>query len=311
MVGLNDRIEAARIAHSQTKAAPLIGRPTARRNGSVSGATGQTARVVKRFPPIDPQPNTTLARLQAAYLTGLSIVDRAEEYTATTAKDARLTPKGRRDAVMRSVLHNLIPDAHNTRQTIKNARAEVLERKSKLTVDGPDKSDIAAAFRRQEIRDLIREMKSADLPRFLARADLATEIAVAVLEMPAEFSGVPRDQHERLRQRVLTERFGPELAELAQIELAIAAAESTVEIGRDELRLEIGGLSVHEFNALAAPIEAKHAAPWLRRRGGEVHVVDLERRVERQPTDEELAIGIFADTHDEYLKEQTTVPAAA
>jgi hypothetical protein len=40
-------------------------------------------------------------------------------------------------------------------------------------------------------------------------------------------------------------------------------------------------------------------------------VVDLERRVERQPTAEELATGIFAITHDEYLKEQTTVPAVA
>ena len=295
MTSLNDRIEAARTAHSFTKKMPpSIGRSTSRRNGSISGATGQTARMVKRFPPIDPQPNTTLARLQAAYLTGLAIVDRAEEYTATNAKDGRLSPKGRRDTVLRSVLHDLIPEAHMARQAIKNARAEVSVRKSKLKIEGPDKSDIAAAFRRQEIRDLIREMKPADQPKFFARVDLSTEVAAAVLEMPAEFSGVPRDRHEWLRQRVLAEQYGPELAELTQIEEAIAAAESTVEIGRDELRLEIGGLSVDEFNALAAPIEARHSSPWLRRRGAEVHVVDLEQRVERTPTQNELDTGIFA-----------------
>jgi hypothetical protein len=51
-----------------------------------------------------------------------------------------------------------------------------------------------------------------------------------------------------------------------------------------------------------------HAAPWLRRRGAEVYVVDLERRVERAPTEKELATGIFANTHEEYMKEQATVP---
>jgi hypothetical protein len=75
-------------------------------------------------------------------------------------------------------------------------------------------------------------------------------------------------------------------------------------------RLEVGGLSVDEFNALAAPIEKKFSAPWLRH-GAEVHVVDPERRVERKPADEELATEIFANTHDEYVRGQTTVPAAA
>jgi hypothetical protein len=77
------------------------------------------------------------------------------------------------------------------------------------------------------------------------------------------------------------------------------------------LRQEVGGIDKQKWDELAAPIEAKHSAPWLRRRGTEVHVVDLERRVERQPTDEELATGIFADTHEQYLKEQTTVAAVA
>jgi hypothetical protein len=77
------------------------------------------------------------------------------------------------------------------------------------------------------------------------------------------------------------------------------------------LRLEVGGIDKQKFDELAAPIEAKHSAAWLRHRGTEVHVVDLERRVERPPTDEELATGIFAANHDEYMKKQATVPAVA
>ena len=71
--------------------------------------------------------------------------------------------------------------------------------------------------------------------------------------------------------------------------------------------MEIGGIDKQKWDELAAKIEARHAAPWLRRRGGEVHVVDLARGVERpNPTADELKFGIFANTHDEYLRAQTT-----
>jgi hypothetical protein len=111
-------------------------------------------------------------------------------------------------------------------------------------------------------------------------------------------------------QHALAARYGTEIAETTELEKAIAVAESVIEIARDELRLEVGGIDRQKWDELAAPIEARHAAPWLRRRGAEVHVVDLERRVERPPTADELANGIFAIDHEQYLKEQTTVAVA-
>ena len=290
----------------------LKGRSNIRRNGSATGVTGTTARIIKRWG-FDPQPNTTLARLESAYMSGLAAVDQIEDRTRSNAASGKFTPEGRKDDALKFALNSLIPDLHKARMAIKRAKAEVAERKSKLKVEGPDKMDVAGAFRRMEIRTFLREMKDAEQPEYFAKHgdNLPAEVVAAVLEMTPGFSGVPPERYEWLTQRALTARHGPEIAETAELEEAIAAAESTVEIGRDELRLEVGGLSVDEFNALAAPIEARHAAPWLRRRGAEVHVVDLERRVERPPTDEELATGIFANTHDEYLREQTTLPAVA
>jgi hypothetical protein len=40
---------------------------------------------------------------------------------------------------------------------------------------------------------------------------------------------------------------------------------------------------------------------WLRRRRAETRVVDLERRVEREDTADELATGIEAATHEEFV----------
>jgi len=290
----------------------LKGRNTIRKGGSVTGATGQTSRMIKRWR-FNPEPNTLLARLEAAYMNGLDAVDRIEERTQSNKTSGKFTREGARDDVLNYALSSLIPGLHKARMTIKRAKAEVAERKSKLKLEGTDPSDIAAAFRRMEVRTFLREMKSEERAKyFLSHGDnLPSDVAMAVLELPPEYSGVTTTQHELLAHRVLAARHGPEIAETAELEEALSAAESAVESGRDELRLEVGGIDKQKFDELAAPIEARHSAPWLRRRGAEVHVVDLERRVERKPTDEELAIGIFANTHDEYMKKQTTGPTVA
>jgi len=129
---------------------------------------------------------------------------------------------------------------------------------------------------------------------------------MAVLELPPEYSGVPKSRHDLIAASALQAQHGPEIAEIAELEEAITAAESAVETGRDEVRLEAGVTDPRKFDELAAPIETKHAAPWLRRRvenGAEViRVVDLERGVERQATPAEIECGVFYRDHDDYVR---------
>ena len=101
-------------------------------------------------------------------------------------------------------------------------------------------------------------MKGDDQKNYFARhgENLPTEVALAILEMPPEFSGVPKSRHDLLTERALTAQHGPDITEIAELEDAIAAAESAVETGRDEVRLEVGVHDEREFNELAAPIEA-------------------------------------------------------
>jgi hypothetical protein len=144
----------------------------------------------------------------------------------------------------------------------------------------------------------LREMKGNDQKNYFARYgdDLPCEVTMAILEMPPEFSGVPKSRHDLLTTKALEAQHGAEIAEISDLEEAIAAAESAVETGRDEVRLEAGALDQQKFNELAAPIEAKHDAPWLRRHKTngieEIRVVDVDRGVERLATPEEITNGI-------------------
>jgi hypothetical protein len=77
------------------------------------------------------------------------------------------------------------------------------------------------------------------------------------------------------------------------------AAESAVECRTRGIRLKSAVFDPHKFNELAAPAEAKANAPWLRKRLGEIKVVDSERSVERPATPEEIETGVYAKNFDD------------
>ena len=281
------------------------GRTTIRKGGSLTGNHGPVSRPIKLWP-FDTKPNSTLARLEAAYMSALEAVDQIEAHTRNSAASGKFTADGVKDDALEFAMSNLIPNFHRARTTIKKAKAEVAERKSRLKVEGPDKSDVAAAFRRMEIRTFIREMKSDEQTQFFAGYGdkLPAEVAMAILEIPPEFSGVPKSRHDLMMTRALVAQHGEEIAEISDHEEAIAAAESAVETGRDEVRLEAGALDQQKFNELAAPIEAKHDAPWLRRHKTngieEIRVVDVDRGVERLATREEIENGVEYPDYEHY-----------
>ena len=87
-------------------------------------------------------------------MSGLDAVDRIEAHTRSNVASGKFTPEGVKDDALKFALGDLVPTLHRARTTIKKAKAEVADRKSKLKVEGPDKSDVAGAFRRMEISNV-------------------------------------------------------------------------------------------------------------------------------------------------------------
>ena len=200
-------------------------------------------------------------RLEVVYLDGHGAMDRTEARHAANKADKRLTQDGVRDDLLKFVLNDVVPALHRGRTEIKKARMEVAERRSKLKIEAPDKTDFAAAFRRTEIRARLYDMKPDDQAKYFAEYgdNLPTEIAQAVIELPPEYSRVPKSRHDLLTERALDAQHHDAIAEIKEIEQAIEAAASTVEAARDEVRLEVGIHDPAKFDELAAPIEAKQA----------------------------------------------------
>ena len=66
-------------------------------SGSLTGLHGQRSRAIRLWP-FDAKPNTTFARLETAYMSGLNAVDQIEEHTRSTTASGRFTPQGVKDA---------------------------------------------------------------------------------------------------------------------------------------------------------------------------------------------------------------------
>ena len=247
------------------KFVPPKGRQTIRKGGSLTGANGPMSRPMKLWA-FESKPNTTLAKLEAAYLAGVEAVDRVEARARVNATNGKFTPEGAKDDVLRFALNDIVPELHRARTTIKKAQAEVAERRSKLKLAQPDKADAAGAILRMEIRQKIAAMKGSEQNKYFDQYgdNLPAEVAMAILEMPQEFSGVPASLRNQVMQRALESQHGPAIAEITELEQGIAAAEDWVEGSRNEIRLEAGVADERKFNEMAAPIEARHNAPWLR-----------------------------------------------
>ena len=98
-----------------------------------------------------------------------------------------------------------------------------------------------------------------------------------------------------LIERALEAQHGQALKEVQELERGIEIAERAVQLGREEIIREAETDAQH-FNQLAAPYESRAGIAWLRKDGDKVVVVDLDRKVSRQPTPEELATGHISPT---------------
>jgi hypothetical protein len=151
----------------------------------------------------------------------------------------------------------------------------------RLTLPKADPTDAAGAIGRMELRNWLRSLPQAERDRITIADDIDPGLRAAILDGPPMLTGVSSSHLSLMRERALRELHGGLIDDIAELSSAIDAASSAVEAGRDSTRLDTG-MSAQEFDAAARPIEQRQGVAWLRRRDGQLRVVDLERRLERE-----------------------------
>jgi hypothetical protein len=197
------------------------------------------------------------------------------------------------------------------RDAIASAKQEAVALREKTKLREPDTSDLWKIGLMLRAVDRFAAMTQEQRNKLTINPDKLDPItAEALVTAPASLTGITEVHRKLLVDRALQAQHGEAIAKLQELERAIEAAESAVEAGRDEIRLEAGVFDPRKFNQLAAPVEAKASAPWLRkfREGGK----DVIRKIQIPEgqkfgsaplaTPEEVEKGVFADDAETYRK---------
>jgi hypothetical protein len=295
------RILADNIARPQGRRTIRRPAPSVTPGNPMMPAASRQPRNIRMWDLGDGAPGTTKERLRLAYNAALNAVDSIEARKADTLRSGKFTPSGAADDALKYALTDLVPSFKRGRDTIQTAKREVASLRDKIKPQPTDKTDVVGAIRRWEMREFLRAMPDKARRDYIGkrRENIDPELALAVVELPSEFSGVLETDRNELLDHALRSQHGDAMEQLVELERAIEVAESAVETGRDEVRQETG-LPAHAFNERAAQIEGKRPTPWLRREGDQTVVVELDKRVARPATPEEIATGAFYRDFDEF-----------
>ncbi|MHC2320448.1 hypothetical protein [Bradyrhizobium diazoefficiens] len=211
--------------------------------------------------------NTTLGKLQRAYLRTLDAVDQVDARKRSAEASGKLTPAGIADDVRGFTLENLVPDYQNSRKTIAAAKQEAVTLKDSIKLEPTDRADMVGFLRRQEMRQHLKAMPAKERNAFISkhREDMDPEMALAIVEMPSAFSGVLNGDRTHFVERALRAQHAEKMEQLTLLEDAIATAESAMNAGAEELRAEAGFTTKSEFERAVEQVRPREYQPWLKK----------------------------------------------
>lgn len=149
----------------------------------------------------------------------------------------RLTDVGIREAILEKAKTETVPALRRAQHELKRTRDGISAYREKLVAPTIDKSDLAAAMLRQEIRARLVAMKDADRIRLLS-ATKDVRILDAYQELPT-FCRIPAEVENNLAEARLEASHGPEVHKIREAEKAAGIVEAMLTDAMRELRKDL------------------------------------------------------------------------
>src|SRR5262249_15877507 len=161
---------------------------------------GRENRNIRMWDLGDGKPGSTVEKLRQVYHGALVSVDRVIKHKLGALNSGKFTPAGAADDTLRFATSSLAPVFHQGRFAIEKAREEAHALRNKIRLQPANPGDIVGALRRREMRDFLRAMPDRDRNAYVSknRENMDPDMALAIVEMPAVFSGVLESERAQL-----------------------------------------------------------------------------------------------------------------
>jgi hypothetical protein len=206
--------------------------------------------------------------------------------------DKNLSPQGRENA-RQSKLRAAIRDLRDARAPVDELQKKLDAKRKAIAMPKFDPADILGFLRRQEVRTVLRGMDEGQRAVLLASNP---EFIDSMLEQPALSGAVPNQIIEAAKKERLAGLFGPQLAEIEELETTIAEANMIANLAHNDLKLH-SEMNDRTFTEFVKPIEARVGALWLKKfiEGGVevIRVIDVANHGARVATEREILDGKY------------------
>lgn len=243
------------------------------------------------------------AKLSKAYQDAVVVVEGVGNHKASLEQSGQLTASGIKAEMRKYLEGDKGKNLAKAKIAISHLKVDIEKRSAAISLHGPDKTDVVGALLRQEIRAYVRNMDIAKRTALLTSDDLAPEIALAVIEAPAELSGASNGVRELLANKALEALHPKEFRDLSELDEAIETAENAIRAAEKEIEThaKVGPLEFNEimsgmkFVQLFRETERSAATGYVDKEI--IKVRDMDRMTIREATPEEIENGYFVDTH--------------
>ncbi|MER8923429.1 hypothetical protein [Mesorhizobium sp. M0802] len=196
-----------------------------------------------------------LSRLKAAFNKALYFVDTVPKSRSQLAGPGTLSDKGLREAVRAHAAEKVVPDLRRAMWETERTANGLKNELSRLAVPRQhDKTDVAGAMLRGEIRSMLRGMENGErIGLIMSDPTYLT----AAFEGPAALSGLSEDLRTELERRMIEQAHGPATEAINSAKEAVELTQAAVEMAVSAVKTEGAFDSDHVFGAWLATASAE------------------------------------------------------
>jgi hypothetical protein len=150
-----------------------------------------------------------------------------------------LNARGITEAIRGFAASKVVPELRRQQYRLEKAEKALAERRLRLGVPVPDKTDTAGAMLRAEVRSYLRELEPAERTALLMVNPSALVVS-AVFEAPNFLSGVSDELRAQAEQAIVENSAPDDLAKIEEEREAIGVAGMGLEIAVRTIQDEVG-----------------------------------------------------------------------
>ncbi|MES0016521.1 hypothetical protein [Mesorhizobium sp. M0036] len=196
-----------------------------------------------------------LSRLKAAFDKALHFVETVPKSRSQLAGPGTLSEKGLNDAVRALAAEKVVPELRRAMWATERTANGLKNELSRLAVPRQhDKTDIADAMLRGEIRSMLRDMENGERIGLIMSDPT---YLIAAFEGPAPLSGLTEDLRTDLERRMIEQAHGPATEAINSAKEAVELTQAAVEMAVSAVKTEGAFDNDHVFGSWMATASAE------------------------------------------------------